>query len=567
MIIPLKAFLDISQWPTPSDVEAFVTHGHYAFGDGGGGEYKRIASIPSHPAYEISATGGIFELTNRLVTPEMYGAVGNGVADDTDALMAMGDHARTRGFLHSKWQRGKTYTHKNPRMFEGIRDLRIDAEGASLMNIRAGTSYAHISEMECLVFPGVINSSGHSLPFNFSADVFGDFIATVEAGVAAVTTLSSPTCNVGDRVLVYGCNGMNTASYPPAPRVFEFNRVIGISGSVVTLAETLQNSYDSRWPDGLANSVNKGAPRILSLDRGASFTFIETLKICGLTLARNPIWSLSDPLNTDDINGRIELYGSDLAVLENCKISGGAYVSQSRHVTMRGTEINATCEVDKIIDSVEFDNCKARLWNGATGAKQVRMTRCRGTVAFPTPIDTLHIEDCNLVDTAPPSSSLLMGQPISGTRLATIERTSFSASGATKSAITTLFNSPVIVYSVVNSTTFDLGTQAQYETNVGIYPCITAVMRVGIKLYSDAGVLVMKVTKLPYLSNGRILVEGVVSITPSANDTLYAPMITTLELSGITIKGPRASAIVKTVETFGSVLPMLTERNEYSTGV
>jgi len=65
MIIELKTFLDIAQYPTPSDVDGIITHGYYAFGDGGEGVYTRVAAQPAHNGYGLSATGNYFELTPR----------------------------------------------------------------------------------------------------------------------------------------------------------------------------------------------------------------------------------------------------------------------------------------------------------------------------------------------------------------------------------------------------------------------------------------------------------------------------------------------------------------------
>lgn len=57
-------------------------------GDGGGGRYVRALSEPSHAGKFQSANGVWWELANEIVKPAMLGAVGDGVADDTAAILA-----------------------------------------------------------------------------------------------------------------------------------------------------------------------------------------------------------------------------------------------------------------------------------------------------------------------------------------------------------------------------------------------------------------------------------------------------------------------------------------------
>lgn len=89
VIVKLKTYQDIIQYPTPSDIDCVLTYGYYEFGDGGGACYKRVAFPPVHGVYAISATGGLFELACKgEISIKVLGASGGG-ADDSAAFSKM----------------------------------------------------------------------------------------------------------------------------------------------------------------------------------------------------------------------------------------------------------------------------------------------------------------------------------------------------------------------------------------------------------------------------------------------------------------------------------------------
>ncbi|GEM_PF-3392226 len=62
------------------------TAGYYAAGDGGAALYKRASSEPAHAGKVQSADGAWWELVEPVVTPFMFGAKGDLVNDDADAI-------------------------------------------------------------------------------------------------------------------------------------------------------------------------------------------------------------------------------------------------------------------------------------------------------------------------------------------------------------------------------------------------------------------------------------------------------------------------------------------------
>lgn len=68
------------------DVPYIRTSGYSVIGDGGEALYKRVASEPAHTGKVQSADGAWWELAVVSVNPLMFGAVGNGITDDTLAV-------------------------------------------------------------------------------------------------------------------------------------------------------------------------------------------------------------------------------------------------------------------------------------------------------------------------------------------------------------------------------------------------------------------------------------------------------------------------------------------------
>ncbi|MFD2679021.1 right-handed parallel beta-helix repeat-containing protein [Camelimonas lactis] len=70
----------------PVAVSMIQTDGYSGSGDGGAAEYRRVTSEPSHSGKLQTADGAWWELASPSVTPEMFGAKGDGVTDDGPAI-------------------------------------------------------------------------------------------------------------------------------------------------------------------------------------------------------------------------------------------------------------------------------------------------------------------------------------------------------------------------------------------------------------------------------------------------------------------------------------------------
>lgn len=85
-VFPDRATAAAATIPTTLRTVGLTIMGYYASGDSPATQWRYSASEPSHPGKFQSADGAWWELVTKNPIPEMFGAVGNGVADDTTAM-------------------------------------------------------------------------------------------------------------------------------------------------------------------------------------------------------------------------------------------------------------------------------------------------------------------------------------------------------------------------------------------------------------------------------------------------------------------------------------------------
>lgn len=96
-ITNFSAVADAEAFNPSSAPEFSRTAGYAAAGDGGGALYKLVVAEPSHEGKYQDAAGNWYELAETVVSPRMFGAIGDGSTDDTSNLQDAVDYISANG--------------------------------------------------------------------------------------------------------------------------------------------------------------------------------------------------------------------------------------------------------------------------------------------------------------------------------------------------------------------------------------------------------------------------------------------------------------------------------------
>jgi hypothetical protein len=190
-----------------------------------------------------------------------------------------------------------------------------------------------------------IGSLQSAFDFNHSAR-----IQTVSAGSTSINLVNPADAakfSPGQWILVSGLElqgGIGgQPGYPPNFQFFEYKQITSVSGSVVTLASALTNSYESTWPlvPNFDPVFDQGGPATIY---ALPPTFDSQQTILGLEVTAGK----SD--------GAVFMNGRSI-VLDGMKFDGlGPAPSFGQSILIRNCYIGFTNEVDKVVTYVEYDN-------------------------------------------------------------------------------------------------------------------------------------------------------------------------------------------------------------------
>jgi len=216
--------------------------------DGGQGLFTWVAggSTTINDGSQLTAPGGIWQRTpDQLYTPQIFGAVGDGVTDDTAALQrAIAGLANGQALTclpNSTYAIGAVGIH-----FTSLSNLDVNFNGAHFVSLATSTQDDNVGGKVAILFTSCVNCKIHG--GNFDGQTFkGGFLALT--GCTDCEVYSNYSTNVG-----------NTSPYQ-----FGSN-----------------NSTRTRWHDNVASTPQAGGAGVRGFWLGNSNVgFIDTDTICG----------------------------------------------------------------------------------------------------------------------------------------------------------------------------------------------------------------------------------------------------------------------------------------------
>jgi hypothetical protein len=278
-----------------------------------------------------SISAAIAPIVKNFVTD--FGAVADGMTDDSPALDRWLAWAQAQGTAPVELYMPPGHYHfaGDNGLTAGLYNVTISGYGATVDSLYIGTPNLLLDD------------------FDHSAR-----IQTVSAGATSVdliTPADASKFSVGQWVLVSGLELQGGAGgnpgYPPNFQFFEYKQIVNISGSVVTFASPLVNSYESTWPvvDSFqGGTVNLGGPATIYA-LGPAFG------------AQQTILGLEVTANANNNNGAVFMSAGLSLVLDGMKFDGqGPDPSLGQSVVIRNSYFGTMNEIDKVLSYLEYDN-------------------------------------------------------------------------------------------------------------------------------------------------------------------------------------------------------------------
>lgn len=302
------------------------------------------------------------------LTHELFGAVGNDVADDTDALMALNRTARAAGarLVTVRGRPEAVYRYDNNLWMRGIRQLRL--VGGRYRCVKSSATdfdeYAITTNPDMFInLTEQLEAGTHTFTFGYLIEGTaggGAHVAAGSASIKCITAAEAANLVEGEWALVYG-QPQQENSFPPNCRYFDFVKVVDADAvtGIVTLDRALRHKYRTDWYD---EPSSKGKARILPLSR-ATYQFGEKLVIEDVEWLLNPNNALSQVL----------VQGYSQIEVVRCRVPAQMYIGSCERAVVRDTYVEDEIEWDKFIDFGEAVNCDVGDHTQAAGVNHLRI--------------------------------------------------------------------------------------------------------------------------------------------------------------------------------------------------
>ncbi len=315
---------------------------------------------------------------------EDFGAVGDGVTDTSDALMAMRQHMADRWDQHFEvcFPYGH-YVYDTNLWVSGVGSITIDGNGSKFeclntvhaANTRPFWARPFFDEADPAAPLSFSKSTGGRITgcpqAPFERAVAGSTVLTLKPAILDQPYLAVTDLAAGDRIFIWAFDNQ-FSGYPPNLRYFEWNEVASVDtgAGTVTLKFPLQFDYEENLRDAETwDDVWYGKARLFKLDRPSGQRYPRYIELKNIIIEPNR--------NVVDPASGIRLPAEHF-ILDNVKSpSGYLWLGFNRIAEVKHCEFGHT-DLDKLVGTaIITDTTFHEGVSPASGFLNLIVERCR----------------------------------------------------------------------------------------------------------------------------------------------------------------------------------------------
>jgi hypothetical protein len=449
---------------------------------------KGKVKLDTAPAADPVAVGTNSRLlvSGVINATRMFGMVGDDSTDNTAALLNL------RAYLLAAGNRGVkvffeegAYRHKQPFWAMHVKNLHLYGPGAKFRNTNSwlyGKGYGFAAGGNILgsvvvnTNPATIETTGtHAFTYPLSSDYKKIF--TVEPGSDTITLKDSSAASlfpVGMDIIIAGYDVQGPASFPPNVRFFQYARVAGVAGAVLTLDRPTQFRFDENWPE---LGVSFGAAFILPLNKTPlATTFAESLIVEDLEFLPNPNAGFAETKANSSTYFNVTSVRNFVG--RRLRFVTGAF-GNGESFTWEDCDITGDLEGDKMLTTARHKNCYVWRMRSYTGVRNVVTEDCRlFALQFFEPHASV-FERCTLSPGLTSTGAFPLPQSHSVNSMTLSDCAFVYAQGSSRWMFATVDRPALTVQDVVSP------TQIRVRNDIAPFPAVS--LAPGVVMYTDSG--------------------------------------------------------------------------------
>jgi hypothetical protein len=291
-------------------------------------------------------------INTAVVSIEDFGAVGNGVADDTAAFNAFNAFAialPANTHVQLDCLSGKTYMIANPYWPCNIRSLEVNGNGSKFKN------NATVNVNKALLIPafGTSSTGLGSIYTPVNRYLINDTSPGVQQ-IVTTTPANAGNFTAGEMVMVASFDNQFSGA-PPNMRYFEYLTIetVNPATGVITLKERIKYFHSASFPYTTIDARCDGRAHVYKIEQGSLFNINHVY---------NDMEFVVNDVNSGGATSESPYAQGYSVTFNRCKASAATYSSgflptASENITFNNCLNNGDLEVDKLITNLSLNTC------------------------------------------------------------------------------------------------------------------------------------------------------------------------------------------------------------------